>query len=64
MAIQKPNGGENSVSGLQTSQEKSPSLSLVRSLSSVISRKILQALSFQLIRAPILGGEKLPRAPV
>lgn len=64
MAIQKPKGGENSVSGFQTSQGKSPSLSLVRSLSSVSSRKILQALSFQLIRAPIPGGEKLPRAPV
>lgn len=50
VAIQKPKGGENSVSGFQTPQGKPPSLPLIRSLSSVSSRKILQALSFQLIR--------------
>ena len=64
MAIQRPKEGENSVLGFQTPQGKSPSLSLVRSLSSVSSRKILQALSIQLIRAPIPGGEKLPCAPI
>lgn len=64
MAIQKPKGRENSVSGFQTPQGKSPSLPLIRSLSSVSSRKTLQALSFQSIRAPIPDGEKLPRAPV
>lgn len=60
VAIQKPKGGENSVSGFQTPRGKSPSLPLIRSLSSVSSRKILQALSFQLIRAPIPDGEVAP----